>query len=108
MGLGDLTGGSFISFASGVSDDGSVVVGRGFSASGQEASRWTSGGGMVGLGDLAGLQVGSQAWGVSGDGQRIVGSGTTADGTRAFLWDQSNGMRNLQTVLSTDYGLGTA
>jgi probable HAF family extracellular repeat protein len=53
-GLGDLPGGSFISLANGVSADGSVVVGRGASASGNEASRWTSGTGMVGLGDLPG------------------------------------------------------
>ncbi len=54
QGLGDLTGGGVGSFASGVSGDGSVVVGRSFGASGTEAFRWTSGGGMVGLGDLTG------------------------------------------------------
>jgi probable HAF family extracellular repeat protein len=54
QGLGDLAGGSFSSFAIGVSADGSVVVGQGLSASGSEAFRWTSGTGMVGLGDLPG------------------------------------------------------
>ena len=54
VGLGDLPGGTFISPAHGVSSDGSVVVGFSNSALGQEAFRWTSGGGMVGLGDLPG------------------------------------------------------
>ncbi|MCH7603269.1 MAG: hypothetical protein IIB54_10920, partial [Planctomycetes bacterium] len=54
QGLGDLPGGSISSGAWGVSADGSVVVGVSSSTSGQEAFRWTSGGGMVGLGDLAG------------------------------------------------------
>ena len=35
--LGDLTGGGFASYATGVSDDGSVVVGRSIGASGYEA-----------------------------------------------------------------------
>ena len=35
-----------------MSADGSVVVGRGASASGIEAFRWTASGGMVGLGHL--------------------------------------------------------
>ena len=42
------------SYGFGVSADGSVVVGQSSSASGIEAFRWTSGGGMVGLGDLPG------------------------------------------------------
>src|SRR3989338_1056297 len=52
--LGDLSGGGFYSYASGVSADGSVVVGGGVSASGGEAFRWTSGGGMAALGGLSG------------------------------------------------------
>ena len=42
VGLGDLPGGDFSSIAQDVSDDGSVVVGIGNSASGEEAFRWTS------------------------------------------------------------------
>jgi probable HAF family extracellular repeat protein len=52
--LGDLPGGLVYSYAAAVSADGSTVVGRSGGASGEEAFRWTSGGGMVGLGDLAG------------------------------------------------------
>jgi probable HAF family extracellular repeat protein len=61
VGLGDLDAGLFTSQAFAVSADGSVVVGLGSSASGFEAFRWTSGGGMVGLGDLAGGAFFSQA-----------------------------------------------
>src|SRR3972149_3043660 len=52
--LGALPGGFVASGGRGVSADGSVVMGYGNSASGEEAFRWTSGGGMVGLGDLPG------------------------------------------------------
>ena len=52
--LGDLSGGAFRSTALGVSNDGSVVVGRGESSSGQEAFIWTADTGMVGLGVLGG------------------------------------------------------
>ena len=54
QGLGDLPGGSFSSQASGLSADGSVVVGSGVSAKSQEAFRWTQQTGMVGLGVLSG------------------------------------------------------
>jgi len=60
LGLGNLPGGSFSSNAYGVSAYG-AVVGQGNSASGTEAFRWTSGGGMVGLGDLPGGLFGSNA-----------------------------------------------
>ena len=53
-GLGDFAGGTFQSVASSVSADGSVVVGWGNSATGQEAFRWTRESGLVGIGDLPG------------------------------------------------------
>ncbi len=52
-GLGDLTGGATESFASGISNDGSIVVGRSDSTSGRESFRWEAGT-MTGLGDLGG------------------------------------------------------
>jgi len=88
VGLGDLPGGNFSSFANGVSGDGSVVVGRGTSASGEEAFRWTSSGGMRNLQDvlttdfglnLTGWQL-SEAKGISADGLTIVGYGTNPSG----------------------------
>ncbi len=81
-GLGDLLGGNFSSRAFGVSVDGRVVVGESTSASGTEAFRLTSGGGMVGLGALAGGSF-SQARGVSADGSVVVG---ISDSSQAFQW----------------------
>ncbi|MBM3392142.1 MAG: hypothetical protein FJY34_09255, partial [Betaproteobacteria bacterium] len=93
--LGDLAGGNFESIAYGTSADGSVVVGRGESASGTEAFRWTQAGGMVGLGDLAGGIFHSVASGVSADGSVVVGNSESASGTEAFRWTQAGGMVGL-------------
>ena len=93
--MGDITGGGFQSRAFGVSSDGSVVVGRGTSASGTEASLWTSGSGMVGLGDLAGGSFFSRAHGVSNDGSVVVGIATSASGNEAFRWTSGSGMVSL-------------
>ncbi len=96
QGLGDLPGGSFFSLASAVSSDGSVVVGWSDSASGVEAFRWTSGGGMVGLGDLAGGIFQSDAHGVSSDGSVVVGgSWSSLSGDEAFRWTSGGGMVGL-------------
>jgi len=66
--LGDLPGGDFSSHATGVSGDGSVVVGISNSASGNQAFRWTSGGGIVGLSGPSGSSAESGAAGISVDG----------------------------------------
>lgn len=94
--LSDLTGGGFASYAAGVSDDGTVVVGRSIGASGYEAIRWTEAGGMVGLGDLAGGLFESLAYGVSGDGAVVVGRGRNASSQfEAFRWTQAGGIVGL-------------
>ncbi len=105
VGLGDLAGGGFNSFANRISADGLVIVGHSDSVSGTEAFRWTSGGGMVGLGDLGGGGFISEAHGVNASGSVVVGRGTTTLGFEAFIWDTVNGMRNLQNVLTVDYGM---
>jgi len=104
-GLGDLPGGAFGSSAIATSVDGTVIVGFGSSALGDEAFRWTLSGGMVGLGDLAGGLFQSYAQAVSADGSIVVGYGTTEIGIEAFIWDANHGMRNLRSALVSDYGL---
>jgi probable HAF family extracellular repeat protein len=99
VGLGDISGGGFNSQAYGVSADGSVVVGQGASASGTEAFRWTSGGGMVGLGDLAGGAFDSLALAVSDDGSVAIGQGASASGVEAFRWTSGGGMVGLGDLL---------
>jgi probable HAF family extracellular repeat protein len=94
-GLSDLTGGSFESEAWGVSPDGSTVVGRSSSASGDEAFRWTSAEGMIGLGDLPGGISSSRAWDSSTDGSVIAGVGSSASGGEAFRWTAGGGMVGL-------------
>jgi probable HAF family extracellular repeat protein len=96
--LGDLPGGGFSSRASGVSPDGSTVVGGSQSALSNpldEAFRWT-GGGMIGLGDLPGGGDYSSASGVSGNGSTVVGTSGGPNGTNlAFRWTAAGGMVSL-------------
>jgi len=106
LGAGDLPGGPGDPFAeaTGVSADGSVVVGWGTGTMGMEAFVWDATGGLRGLGGE--LQIGgftSAATGVSGDGSLVVGRSATNSnptGTEAFIWDATNGMRPLADVLT--------
>jgi hypothetical protein len=76
-----------------VSDNGSVVVGIGNSASGTEAFLWTSGGGIVSLAtfltgqgvDLTGWSSLDEAFGITGDGSTIVGYGYHNGNAEAFI-----------------------
>ncbi len=97
MGLGVLPGGLAASAPTGISADGSVVVGTSHSNTGREAFRWTADGGMVGLGELPGPEFQTMATGVSADGSVIVGERITAwsGGGKAFRWTQGNGMVGL-------------
>jgi probable HAF family extracellular repeat protein len=100
-GLGDLPGGPFISYAWGVSDNGSVVVGESYGASGQEAFRWTHEGRMIGLGGLSSSRLDSRANGVSADGSIVVGGSESVGGSEdapaseAFHWTETGGMVGL-------------
>lgn len=82
-------------FAYGVSGDGSVVIGQGFTlGSGTEAFRWTAATGNVGLGQFPGGN-GSDARGVSDDGSVVVGFGDDGITTQAFRWTQPTGFQGL-------------
>jgi probable HAF family extracellular repeat protein len=78
-------------YATGVSADGSVVVGRAANAAGQRrAFRWTAAAGMEDLGTLGGRE--SEASGVSADGSVVVGWADNAAGQqRAFRWTAAAG-----------------
>ena len=104
QGLGYLPGGSASSYASGVSADGSVVVGSSQSANGQEAFRWTQATGMVGLGDLPGGQFRSEVSEVSGDGSVVVGYGLTDNVYfEPFRWTQATGILGLGDFPGGDF-----
>jgi hypothetical protein len=105
--------------ASGVSADGSIVVGAGFHEPFQthltEAFRWTQAGGTQFLGVLPGMET-SVATAVSDDGQIVIGVsgppfaferagvGYTYDlggaaNLRAFYWTEAAGMQDLTQLL---------
>jgi probable HAF family extracellular repeat protein len=92
------------SFASGVSADGSVVVGRGSNGGGHfgQAFRWTERDGMIGLGDLPGSTfINSSATGVSADGAVVVGDTSSSE---AFRWTANSGMVGLGNLLGGNSG----
>jgi probable HAF family extracellular repeat protein len=105
MGLGWLPNTS-LSYATGVSADGSVVVGSSENSinSGQ-AFRWTKVDGMVGLGSFDENVLGSGATSVSADGTVVV-EGLHGDShtnsffypVSSFLWTQETGMVGLSSL----------
>jgi probable HAF family extracellular repeat protein len=100
-GLGFLGDGHYSS-ASGVSADGSVVVGQSGSNNGYEAFRWTQLSGMVGLGFLGRGNFLSGANDVSADGSVVVGYSDNAHGYEAFRWTQVGGMLGLGFLADVD------
>ncbi len=98
LALGNLPGGNSLAALS-LSADGSTVVGRDITETGEEAFIWDAVNGMQGLGVLPGgaygMGGGSAALGVSADGSIVVGGSTSALGQEAFVWDAVNGMRGL-------------
>lgn len=95
VGLGNLPGERFSSRATGVSADGSVVVGTSVGNNETEAFRWTENAGMVGLGDLEGGGYYSSAHDVSDDGLVVVGLSVGDGWNQAFRWSQEEGMVGL-------------
>jgi uncharacterized membrane protein len=117
------------SSAAGISADGTTIVGANTyedAAGYRKAFRWTSDGGWQPLGATPSGWSGSEARAVSGDGSVVVGTFTAgfltfpapaADSMdsalvessvvvdEAFIWDADHGLRNLQDVLTTDFGL---
>ncbi len=89
--VGAPTATSFIGWVSGVSGDGSVVVGSDVGS----AFRWAQVGGFTHLGDLPGGGTQSGAAAVSADGLVVVGVGTSESGREAFRWTQSSRMIGL-------------
>lgn len=105
LALGDLPAGSFDSWATGVSADGSVIVGLALNP-GPTSFRWTATTGMVDLGSPPG-GIGSHAWGVSADGSVVVGDAGVSGELVPAIWDEIHGMRNLEEVLA-ELGLGSS
>ena len=91
LGLGDLPGGTFSSYANGVSYDGSIVAGNGTTENGSQAFIWTESSGMLSIGNVADNSFReSYANQISGDGRTIVGEG---DSTGSGIWEDHQGFR---------------
>lgn len=100
LGLGFLPGGSTLSVATDVSDDGTIVIGYSQSTNAPssefEAFLWTEADGMLGLGALPGGDGASRAQDVSPGGRFVVGASSTPAGRfEAFLWSEAEGMIGL-------------
>lgn len=96
--LGDLAGGRVQSTATGISQDGSAIVGRSWSSySASDAYRWTEANKMVRLGNLPTGTGQSTAHSISGNGGVIVGYFTLPNGggNRAFSWKSDVGYLSL-------------
>jgi probable HAF family extracellular repeat protein len=100
VGIGDLPGGTFQSFARGISGDGSTIVGVGTDASLSQATRWTPSG-IQGLGTIFGTGS-SSANAASYDGSVVVGVDESS-GTRAFRWTAASGMVDIGRPAGANY-----
>jgi len=90
--------------ASGISADGSTIVGEAQDSQGHyRAFRWTASTGMVDLGTLGGNNLLSNALATNQDGSVVVGTSLTTsspDSNHAFIWIATRGIQDLQTVLN--------
>lgn len=96
---------SLESNATGVSADGSVIVGNSASSLGLEAFRLENGV-MTGLGDFSTSDDGvsfSTAEGVSGDGSVVIGTARLGDALyRGFRWTAGGGLEQIGAVVNPD------
>ncbi len=107
--LGDLPGGSFGSYPSGVSADGSTVVGYSVSGNGAEAFVWSAATGeMRPLGALPGEYYGSYATGVTADGSTVVGHSLSYNVQEAVTWTAATGEMRRLSGLPDGYMYGNA
>ena len=112
--VGHLEGGRPESLATGISDDGDVVVGKAnfdpslTASRGERAFRWTAEGGMQDIGFVSENVFGrtySRASAVSPNGQMVVGASASADyASEAFLWTAEGGMEGLGSDLQLSHG----
>jgi probable HAF family extracellular repeat protein len=110
IGIGELPGGSHTSYATGISDVGSIIVGASTIAGTGPGTdllsgfRWTPTSGMTAIGEL---EVNRSTWisEISGDGNVVVGYGLTSALTHnAFRWTADSGFLPIPPL----YGAGNA
>lgn len=109
VGLGDLEGGRYDSTASGVSVNGAVIVGVGYTSNGQEAFRWTESTGIQTVEDWlteSGVTIEDgftlkTAQSVSDDGSVVVGTGLSTRGYEAWLARGGSGVISIDEFTQT-------
>jgi probable HAF family extracellular repeat protein len=103
VGLGTFSGATS-SYASGVSGDGSVVVGFASFETHYEPFRWRQETGMVSLGKPDGAEW-SQVGGVSGDGTTVVGGSWFPETMlhKATIWNGAGGPQLLAALPGSDH-----
>ncbi|HVZ93039.1 MAG TPA: hypothetical protein VG797_00870 [Phycisphaerales bacterium] len=102
--LNDRAGGAQRCWATGVSADGTMVIGVGSASLGAEAVRWTWPSlTPAGLGDMTGGVFGSAAKAITPSGSIIVGSATDAFGTQGASWTAPNQISGLGVLLGGTY-----
>lgn len=92
--LGDLPGGSNASFATGVSFDGSTIVGVGANEDGFDPFYWNSTDGLTGLNVSLGGGASVRSATISDDGNFIVGTSyriLSENNSEGYRWDAING-----------------
>lgn len=104
VGMGDLPAGSFDSWATSVSADGSAIVGLALNP-GPTAFYWTAEKGMTDLGRPQGGNS-SAAWAISATGSVVVGDAGVSGERVPAIWNEMDGMRNLIDVFF-ERGLGS-
>ena len=100
-GIGDLNGGTFDSYASGISADGNVVVGMSSSYNNIQAFRWTKETGII---QIANGYQRSSANSVNADGSVIAGYIIRQDNlSEAFRWTTETGIVGLGNLYGGNY-----
>jgi len=103
IGLGTPSHYKASSNASGISGDGSIVVGSRFTEYTVEGYRWTSEGGLVPLAVVPGVLWNLRPSDISSDGSTIVGRGHNASwDLEAFRWTREHGAVGLGTLPGGD------
>ncbi|MBL9175785.1 MAG: hypothetical protein JNL10_19740, partial [Verrucomicrobiales bacterium] len=107
--VGDLTGYTMANTLTGISGDGSTVVGLAFDPDFNTAAFRYRNGAMENLGRLPGPGLSAAANGVNHDGSVVTGTSTAGDNAfnRAFRWT-SGGMQDLGVLPGGTYSLGLA
>jgi uncharacterized membrane protein len=111
--LGALGGAAGTSFAYGISDDTSTIVGTSYVSADLNgplhAFRIGANGGMTDLGSLAGAGGSSTAFAADGDGNVVVGwTDVPGGGHHAFRWSQMPGAGGVMTDLGGTASMATA